>query len=248
MKAVNHQHVKYSSTLIAVKLLNAIKGFFTFKELENILNISTQMLWRYTRFQTLPERDTASKIIDRIKKAKLIDKIVDKVLQVNEEGIIEIWRIISNLHFLNILGYIALEFTGNENIDVVFAFSDNAKPIATIIADWLRCKLCITETVPSGTKGYLVEIYASAPLSRVNTIFVPHELLPSGTKVLIVHDIARSGKGLKAAIRLVRKARATPWGVMTIISLSNEWVNTLKTLGVYRILTVKEFSLNKNLM
>jgi len=56
---------KLESPYTAVKLLNSLKGLYTLKELEKILEINSHILWRYTALINIPEKKTLQKIIEK---------------------------------------------------------------------------------------------------------------------------------------------------------------------------------------
>ena len=47
----------------AIRLLTALKGLYTFKDLSEYLKIPIQALWRYTKYLNIPEKATAKKIL-----------------------------------------------------------------------------------------------------------------------------------------------------------------------------------------
>jgi len=232
-----------SSPQIVVRLLSALKGFFTFKELEKLLGVPLQMLWRYTSLQAVPERTTANRIMQRIEDLRLIEKILDEVIKVNKYGFIETWRYSSNIYVLNILGYLAHEFVANDDIDVVLAVSEEALPIATVIADWIKANVCSTSReLCLNIEKYLVDFYPSSTLKRIVPLLVPRDLLSPNTEVLLVDDLVNTGASLNAALRLIRSAHAKPWGVFAVVSLNTGWLSRLREMGVNHIYVARDLS------
>lgn len=113
-----------------VKLLNSLKGFYTFKELESKVGIPSQVLWRYTSLTNIPEKVTSRKLVERILTHRLIEKAIDKVVTKNSYGYIETWRYLYDTHFLGIVGYEAAKFVGPEDIDVVIVFPEEDASLA----------------------------------------------------------------------------------------------------------------------
>ncbi|MCX8209383.1 MAG: hypothetical protein N3G79_07070, partial [Sulfolobales archaeon] len=58
--------------LTAFNLLRLLKFFYSFKELEKRLGMPSQVLWRYVTLRATPEKDTAQKILAKIKEQRLV--------------------------------------------------------------------------------------------------------------------------------------------------------------------------------
>jgi hypothetical protein len=61
-------------------LLRILKYFYSFKQLEDRLGISSQVLWRYVTLRVTPEKQTAEKILAKINEEKLVEEIISRML------------------------------------------------------------------------------------------------------------------------------------------------------------------------
>lgn len=225
---------------MVIKLLNALKGFYTFKELEEFFNIPRQVLWRYTSLHNVPEKHTIEKIMKKINELKLFERVLDKVIKINGFGFVETWRYTTDVHFLNIVGYMAAKFVGNAKIDVVFTVSEDGAPLATVISEWLKARTCVAKReLYLNVANYLTESYISETTHKIVSLFIPKEAIPKESSVLIVDDLTNSGRSIEAAIRLTKKARASVWGVLTVISLNDSWLETINKFGINNVKVLK---------
>ncbi len=223
---------------LVVRLLNALKSFYTFKDLESMLDIPQQALWRYVNYLTVPEESTARKILKRINELKLIERILDGVVKPNEKGRIEVWRLSNNIGFLDLLGFYATTIPKVDDIDVVVAFPEDSAPLATSIAYWVRVNLCIATRRADSTfsSKYIIETYHSNVDGRVEYLALPKGCIERDDYVLLVTNILNDLSIVDAALSLVKKAQALPWGLLAITALSRDIVAKVKD---YRFNVVK---------
>jgi len=137
---------RLESPYIVVKLLTALKGFYTFKELEDKLGLSFHILWRYVSLRSLPEEKTAKMILQRVEEYNPIGSIVSRVIRVNSFGYVETWRYLYNVNFLEIIGYETSKFIGEAKVDIVVVFPEEDMPLALVISSWLGSRVCVVKT------------------------------------------------------------------------------------------------------
>lgn len=63
-----------NAKFVLFNLLQALKFFYSFKELERILGVPSRVLWRYVTLRAMPEKDTAQRILNKIMKEEVIEK------------------------------------------------------------------------------------------------------------------------------------------------------------------------------
>jgi len=67
---------------------------------------------------------------------------------------------------------------------------------------------------------------------------VPKTSLGKGSRVLIVDDLLRSGRTLRALVNIVRQARAEVAGIFSLVAVGNEWKEVVKDLDVRIVVLV----------
>ncbi|ABM80581.1 hypothetical protein [Hyperthermus butylicus] len=208
---IAEEEIAKNPKFIMFNLLRILKFFYSFKELEKMLNIPSQVLWRYTTLRVTPEKETAQKIIAKINELKLIEKAVSKTIT----GKWELWEIFRNPGILELAALkIVNEFKKNR-IDVVLPAPDPYSiALGSIIAAYLRARLCIpVRMFPPGNS--LVEVYMPAP-NMLDVAAIPRSCIPRKSKVLIVAATTENQSLIEAAVNLALKSRAEIRGLFSL--------------------------------
>jgi len=237
---MQHYEEKNARGLV-VRLLNALKSFYTFKDLESMLEIPQQALWRYVNFLTVPEESTAKRILRKIEELKLIDKILDRMIRPNERGRIEVWRLVSNIGFLDILGFHASLIPEVNDVDIVLAFPEDSSVLAASIAHWTRINMCIATRRADKllANKYVVETYHSDISGQVEYLAVPKGCIEKDDYVLLVTNILSDVKMLDAAYSVVRKSQGIPWALLAIAILDKDVLDAVRSYGLRSINVLK---------
>ena len=204
----NMRSRRLESPYIVVRILNSLKGFYTFKELEEKTGIPFQVLWRYTSLTSIPEKRTAKRIIDKIEEQGLIENIIERVIVKNSHGYIESWRYLYNPRFLGLIGYEAAKFTRGEKIDAILTFPQEDAPLALVVSEWLGVRVYVGFTyLKLEIEKYLQVAYISLDRGRMVNVYVPRGILRKGDNVLVVRNIAKDWDSLKALLQIVESRR-----------------------------------------
>ena len=122
----------------------------------------------------------------------------------------------------------AYKLYNNSDIDDVLTVSVDGIPLATYIADILKSKLVIAKPYRDiGVEKYYEETYFMLSPPKITSIYVPKKMLKKRDKVLIVDDLIRTGRTVKALIKIIDKANAKLQGVFTMIAIGNVWEKVL---------------------
>ena len=194
-----------------VKLLNSLKGFYTFKELEEKVGIPSQILWRYTSLTHIPEKGTSWKIVKKVLEHGLARRAIDRVITRNSYGYIETWKYLYD--FLGIVGYEAARFVGPEDIDVVVAFPEEDAPLALAVSEWLGSRTCVGFTRAGlHLGGFLQSSYVSPDRGMMVNVYMPKGVIRKGDNVLIVKNIAKDWASLEVLMHIMETVKARVWG------------------------------------
>lgn len=227
---------------LVVKLLSSLKGFYTFKELEEELDMPAQMLWRYTNLMNIPEKRTATKILEKIHERNLLVRIYNKVIVKNIYGYVEVWRYLYDRHFLNLVGYEAANLIGQNSVNTVLVYPPEDAPLALAISDWLGCRACIALRKPPLSQiSFLCRSYKSLDRGAVVTLCITKGVVRKGDSILLVKNIAKNWDSLSALSNLVEECGGRIWGALIIASLSDAWKDKCVNNGVRNIKVLREF-------
>lgn len=220
------------SSYVAVKLLCSLKEVYTFKELEELLGIPAQALWRYTSFSHFPERQTSRRIIEAIRSQSLVEKALQKAL-LGKQGVFEEWRLLFNPRVLNLIGYLAWRKLSDREVDLVLTYPERNAAIAAVLAEWLSAGVCIASERGRVSWGRLLTSqYLSSERGEIVYVHAPKDALEKDSKVLIVESTTASLEPLSALLSLVEQAKAHLSAVLVVLALSDGWVKTAEKLGV----------------
>ncbi len=228
--------------VLAMKLLSALKDFYTFKELEDILGVPYQMLWRYTSFLTTPEEGTAKRLMQVIREKKLIESTFERSFA-RTRDLGDIWSVVKNIGFLDLVSFEALELLDGEGADGVLAFPEESGILGAVIAHWIRGDVCVTTRTVSPGEA-LVEYYRDGTMG-LNFIAVSRGCIPKKGKVVLATILLNNKELLEAAVTAVRKSGAQPVALVAVFAVGESWGKIAEDLGLHRYRIFKYLTVNR---
>jgi len=125
-----------------LSLLKVLASFYSFRELEKRLNIPMQTLWKYHSLRVVPEKETAVKILKRIRESGVLEEIMDKLVKEYENPLL----LAGNIGVYELVAYMISDQIKELKVAKVFAAPDNySTAIASLIAADSRIKLCLSD-------------------------------------------------------------------------------------------------------
>ncbi|MFN7105064.1 MAG: phosphoribosyltransferase family protein [Pyrobaculum sp.] len=192
--------------LDAVAYLKAVKRLLgvTYRELTRLLDIPESVLSRYAIGDMLPSVETAREILEKLVERYPISEVVkakfktfDTYIDMSFVSLPEFWKIYEI--------YLWQRFRGLE-VDKVLTAAVDGIPLAVAAASRFEAPLVVAKAYREpGVDNYE---YTYLREGRPVTLYIPTAQLRPGEKVLIVDDIARSGKTLRALAGLTERAGA----------------------------------------
>lgn len=188
----------------AVSVLRAVKRLLgvTYKELSSILGLPESVLSRYYTGDMLPSIATANEVIGALFKAYPMDKILAKIVRIYETYVDltaantpDLWSLYSI--------YISRKFMDIKITKVLTAAVDGI-PLAVAVAQRLDVPLVVAKQYKEPNVKNLEVSYIKG--NRVISLYVPQGLLAKGDSVLIIDDIVRTGKTIRALADLASLA------------------------------------------
>ncbi|MGC8582356.1 MAG: phosphoribosyltransferase family protein [Thermoproteus sp.] len=190
--------------LDGVNVLRSVKRLLglTYKELSSLLGLPESVLSRYYTGDMLPSVETASEIVERLFAEYPLDKILSKTLRVYETYVDltatynpDLWTLYSI--------YIAKKF-GGLKIDKVLTAAVDGIPLAVAVAQRFEAPLVVAKQYKEPGAKSLEVSYIKG--NRVVSLYVPQGLLAKGDSVLIIDDVVRTGKTIRALADLAEAA------------------------------------------
>lgn len=227
--------------VLTMKLLSALKEFYTFKELEEMLGLPYQVLWRYTNFLTTPEEGTARRILRLIREKRLIESALERNFE-RIKSVSDIWEVVKNIGFLDLIAFEAMEALEGVEFDTILAFPEESGVLGAVMAHWARSDVCVTSRLVSIGEA-LVEYYRDSSLS-LNFLAISKNCLPRKGRVVLATLMLHNREVLEASIALVKKNSSTPIALIAVFAYPGEnWEEVLRNRGIARYRVFKYVNL-----
>lgn len=191
----------------AVEILKVLSYYYSFRDLEKILGIHFQSLWRYATLNSVPEKETAERILSKIAELNLLRTVIERELE----------RVGREYHvlprspgFVSAFAYTMKEVFGPElfeRISSVIALSPMAISLSTAIGIEADATICFAEKEPKLEKNGIAAIhYKSSRAGELRSIAVPRKCLDAA--IIMVVDVELSDVDEAVAIAsLARRSK-----------------------------------------
>ncbi len=211
---------------LTLKTLSLLKFFYSFRELEKILGVHSQVLWRYVTLRAVPEKDTAARILSRIREEGVIEDVLRRSF--SEET--ELGVILSNPGLLELAAIkLADEYRGSR-VECTLSAPDNySAALASLVSVHLRTRLCILSRKPL-SKNIVCEPYQSMD-GVVDAVAIPRGCIQRKSRVLIVTVNGNDKPGLKAALNIALKCHGEVIGLFALTGCRSDIVDFLEKSG-----------------
>ena len=219
---------EFMEQMLAVRILRALRSYYKYRELEEILGLSAPIVWRYVTGNVIPSRDRAKDILRKVWESKLASKVIEKAIRRGRRGLLDLSRIIYDTDLLSIIAYEAYRVFGGLRPTAVLTIETDGIPLATFTSEMLGAKLIIAKkNRDAWIEEYYEETYISRDPPSIMSLYVPRFAIKYSDIVLIVDDLLRTGKTVRAAIKMVERIGARLAGVFTMVAVGREWRRTI---------------------
>lgn len=184
-----------------LEILKILASFYSFRRLEEKLGVPMQTLWKYYTLKTMPEKQTAIKILHRIREEKILDEIVSEIAYEITNPI----SLVNNRGILELAAYKASEIVRQNNITDILSLPDSySAAIAFMAAVYSRSTVCLTDHLyiePDSICMVLKEDYKAKPLC------ISRKCLFKKNKFLLIESIYIPGS-IQAISTFLEKHRS----------------------------------------
>ncbi|ABL78501.1 phosphoribosyltransferase family protein [Thermofilum pendens] len=218
--------------ILASRVLRSLKSYVPLQEVyralrEEKVEVSPSELSRYAAGHSLPPSLKAVHILVALKRRGLLREILSKKISMDENGVVNVAQLAYDVEVLSAAVASAYP-TFFRGVDVVLTAAVNGIPLASFAAWALDARLAVARRErESPSMKYLTAYLFQRDPPSVVPLYVPSSLLERGARVLIVDDLLRTGRTLKALLSLIDEADAEPVGVLALVSLSEAWKSVL---------------------
>jgi len=210
--------------IMTIEALRTLKQFYTYRDLSSALKIPEALLCRYVTGDVAPSMERAMEIALKLHETGLIEKMIERKLEIDEMGVVNIYPLAYDSRILKLAAYHAFtEFSGS-NVNAVLTAAVNGIPLATMVSSILDAKLAVAKkNRDPSTKSYLEIQYLTLSPPTLTSLYLPSTILKPGDNVLIVDDLLQSGRTLHALSKLAEQAGGRIIGVYALLALGDAW-------------------------
>lgn len=142
-ESIDRDLVKTPKYLL-LELLRILNHFYSFRELERKIEVPMQTLWKYHTLRTIPEKETAVKILRKIKESRIIENTLYDVLSSARNPL----EILGNPGVLELAAYLINDYIKQYRLNAIVSMPDNySSIISAILASKNRLKLCLAGSI-----------------------------------------------------------------------------------------------------
>ncbi|MGC8975488.1 MAG: hypothetical protein ACP5KB_04740 [Thermoprotei archaeon] len=209
------------------KILNIMRHYYSLRDLEKMLDLPAQTIWKYVNLVAVPEEKTVIKIISKVGELRLIDKLVENSIREFRENPV---AVLSKPGFLKLFSYATEDFVSGAKIDLVIPISATATILGSYVATELPSLVCpFTENPPPDKKGYIITYYNSD--KETYFIALPRSCLKEKTTTLIIDVVLDEPNKLMNVVDVLSRNKIHVYGVATVDS-SDSVLDLARSIGL----------------
>ncbi|WP_268243593.1 phosphoribosyltransferase family protein [Sulfodiicoccus acidiphilus] len=223
--------------IMAVETLKELKKTFTYKELSSMLDIQESLLCRYTNGATIPSELQAREILGKVKTDDFIFKFFKDKISIYDDNFVDTSKILFYPNLLTIVVLSTLEkASAIDEVDKVITPAVNGIALGAMAAYILRRPLIVVKKYKESTYVDYYEESVREVNSMVSTFYLRKDLIEKGDRVLVVDDVVRSGKTVRALVSLVNRSGASVVGVLALIGVGRGWQDGLRDVKNVKVI------------
>jgi len=216
--------IRRAEKLRIIKILRALNYFYSLRDLEKILDIPFQSLWKYINFLGIPSDEVVEDIKNKLSEKKIIDELLYDIAKKYRDMPQHIAR---NIGFIELYSLVIEERLGEEEIDYVFSLSQEAIPLATAISIEMGCELCIPLVNRNIIEENVKILWYYSPMEQsIKYILIPRDCLHQHKKFFLVDLMINEKDRLSKIISILNMNDISIIGIATVY-ISKECIDLI---------------------
>jgi len=207
-----------SPLLQVIRVLTLLNQFYSLRDLEKILGIPFQSLWRYLNLVSVPRRSTMDRILRRVENLRLLDRLLEEAMK----GVEDLSLLSCDPRFLKLFSMVVTSDLRRDAVDVVVPLSLEAVPLATALSMEIGSPMCYLyshEARGSICEHYIVAHYVSNT-RELRFIAIPKRCLRPRSRVALVDSVVDDLAKVSTVVELLRRRGCVPEILIAIASES----------------------------
>ncbi|MDK6028164.1 hypothetical protein QPL79_02135 [Ignisphaera sp. 4213-co] len=209
----------YTEKLTIVKILKALNRFFSLRDLEQVLDVPFQSLWKYVNLIGLPSEEVVESISTKLAKLRIVDEILANEAKKFRSNP---YSLSMNMGFLELYALKIAASLKNFDIDVVVSLSQEASTLATLVSNETGADLCIP--LPNeNLNPELIKVisYYSTASKKMKMLIYPRNCVKEEKKVFLSDLILIDLDKFEAVNALIKSKDSKVFGIATIYISKN---------------------------
>ena len=204
--------------------LRIVKDSATYLEMESASGVHTTLLCRYVTGAIRPSKEQAV-LLERtvLGRSAFKERLRERIV-FGDGGYLDLHQLVGDPSALRwISSDVASQFE-DLKCDRVLTAASSGIALATAVAMQFHVPIVYaTDSKSSGAGPYHEADLHSQNPSEISTLYIPSMLLRRGDSVIIVDDVATSGRTMSGLIEIVKKAGCNLEGIFVLVSRSKVW-------------------------
>jgi hypothetical protein len=190
-----------------VEMLRVLTHFYSYRDLEEILEVPMQTLWKYATYRTVPEKETALRLLGRIRETGILEDTIRRNITLSEDPLM----MLSNPGLLELATFMTADLVKGYKITTVVSGPDSySAAFASLIAAKYKIRLCLSTGMLYTSDSICSNAYSNG---FVIPICVSKGCVWKRQRILVV--VAKQVPGsIKALIQLLKKTGSTIGGIL----------------------------------
>ena len=215
--------------LLAVEALRGLRRFMGGREVIELLGreglrVTQVDLSRYVNGSVLPSPERSLEILRALARANALGLALQRRLTIDERGVVNIAAVAHDMAVLGLAAARAYTELEDVEVDKVLTAAVNGVPLGTLMAHALGAGLCVARQDQDASAESYIEVRYFAPdPPRYAHLYLPSFALSRGDRVLIVDDLLRSGRTLRALSELTSLGGAKVVAVLSLLAMGEDW-------------------------
>jgi adenine phosphoribosyltransferase len=218
---------KATLQLRAVTVLRTLKRTRTYDELAAETGLAANDLNRYVNGHVLPGADRAREIVEGVGH-ELVTTELERRIRTDSEGYVDNTRVLSDPGLLALVPPVARETLGFEAPEVVLTAATDGITLATGMAEQFGARVAYAKKSRETAVESFLEARRRLDSGIELAYYLPAETLASGTRVLVVDDLIRSGETQELLLDIAAQAGARVCGVFALFAAGEEGLDRVR--------------------
>ena len=231
-----------------VDRLRILKNTMSYKEMNDLSGVDSTLICRYITGTVRPSFKRC-KLLERtiLSNSSFDEKLRERIIM-RSNGFVDMHSVLGDPNALKWIAGIVKKQFEDVRYDSILTAASSGITLATAIALQMDSAIVYaTQSKSSGPGSYFEsEIPANNP-AEVFSLYLPVSWLRKGDSVLLVDDIATSGRTMAGLIDIVAKSKCKLAGIFVLASLGDGWKKRIENVIKDKVRTFILFDLSGNM-